>query len=49
MTFEVIRLGLANAGMLELQCVQLGGLRVCSPRKMLDFRPSKVVSDAIFE
>ena len=31
MTFEVIRIGLANAGMLELQCVQFGGLRPCSP------------------
>ena len=49
MTFEVIRLGLANAGMLELQRVQLGGLRACSPTNILDFRPSKVASDAIFE
>ena len=49
MTFAVFRLGLANAGILELQRVQFGGLRACSPRKILDFRPSKVVSDAIFE
>ena len=49
MTFEVVQLGLANTGILELQRAQLGGLRACSPREILDFRPSKVVSGAIFE
>ena len=51
MKFEVVRLVLTwpciNYNAREARV--LGGSGACSPRKILDFRPSEVVSNAIFE
>ena len=48
MKYEVVRLGLMCACM-NCSMHLLGGSRGMPPKKILDFRLSEVVSDAIFE
>ena len=51
MTFEVVRLGLTHAYLNYSvgEVRQLGGSGDMLPQEYLDFRPSEVVSDVIFE